>query len=323
MTSISIIAILAFTAVSSGLKVQDVSKVGPSTRVAMACSKNLWCALPILAEKKGFFDAHRLDVDLTYVQAAKFAMDALVSGSSDVAGVVETNVAFLGFTGNKDVRLVTTIVHSHDGGIVARRSAGIVKPEDLAGKKIGVLKGTTSQIFADRFFKKYRLEGRVEIVNLQPVAIQTAVVDGSIPAGSVWQPLIYNVIQATGGDALVFQDPEVYVGTMNVATRRAWADSNPAAIDAFIASLQEALEFAQKRPAEAQATLAAEIDIPIETLAAIWNQYDYGVSMETTSLAAEIRRQGKWIVQTQPGFSDKSLPDYSLYFHPLPSPNDR
>ena len=95
------------------------------SEVSLTTSKNIWCTLPILASERGFFEDEGLNVSIEFVQAAKFAMDALVAGSTDFATVVEANIAYLGFTGNRDVSVIATVVEAHDGAIVARRSAGI------------------------------------------------------------------------------------------------------------------------------------------------------------------------------------------------------
>ena len=57
-----------------------------SRSVSFALSKNIWSAVAIVAEDQGFFREESLDVDFNYVQAAKFSMDALVAGSTDLAG---------------------------------------------------------------------------------------------------------------------------------------------------------------------------------------------------------------------------------------------
>src|SRR5262249_15651212 len=153
-----------------------------------------WCTLTILADKKGYFRDHGLEVELRYVQAAKFAMDALLSRDVAAANVDETNMVFLGYAGNDEVAIIARHALVADGAIVARKSAGIATPADLAGKKLGILQGTTSQIFADRFLKKHSLApDSVRIVNLQPVAIQSSLVSKDIDAGSVWEPFVHNL----------------------------------------------------------------------------------------------------------------------------------
>jgi ABC-type nitrate/sulfonate/bicarbonate transport system substrate-binding protein len=277
-------------------------------KVSIATSKNPWSALTIIAHKKGFFKEQGLEVDLQYVQAAKLAMDALISGSTQFSNVVETNVAFLGFTGSKDISIIATHCEAHDGAIIARKDAKIQTPKDLEGKKLGVLQGTTSQIFADRFIEKYSLKG-VQIVNLTTVAIQSSVLSKDIDAGSIWQPFIYNVHKQLGDNAVIFADSDVYVGYFNLAVQRSWAKSNPKLVEKALLAHIKAEEFAKSNQDEAIALVAEEIGIDKAALSQFWNQYVYRVQVKP-DLAREIAQEGDWIKNTQPQHKGQPVPAY-------------
>ncbi len=282
---------------------------GPDTqRVSLATSKNPWSALTIIAHKKGFFKEEGLEVDLQYVQAAKLAMDALISGSTQFSNVVETNVAFLGFTGSKDIQIVATHCESHDGAIVARQDSNIRTPKDLEGKKLGVLQGTTSQIFADRFIAKHALKN-VQIVNLTTVAIQSSILSKDIDAGSIWQPFVYNVQKQLGNNAVTFADSDVYSGYFNLAVQRDWAKANPKLVEKALRAHIKAEEFAKSNKEEAIALVAGEIGIEKEALQHFWDQYVYRVQLRR-ALAQEIAREGEWIRDTQTQHKGQPVPSY-------------
>jgi ABC-type nitrate/sulfonate/bicarbonate transport system substrate-binding protein len=283
---------------------------GPASpqKVSLATSKNPWSALTIIAQKKGFFREENLEVDLQYVQAAKLAMDALLSGSTQFSNVVETNVAFLGFTGNKDIQIMATHCEAHDGAIIARRDSKIQTPKDLEGKKLGVLQGTTSQIFADRFIEKYGLKN-VQIVNLTAVAIQSSILSKEIDAGSIWQPFIYNVQKQLGDGAVVFADPDVYVGYFNLAVQQNWAKANPALVEKMLRAHIKAEHFATSNKDEAIELVAQEIAIDKAALQKFWDQYVYRVQLKK-ALNQEIVREGEWIKNSQPQHQGQSTPNY-------------
>jgi ABC-type nitrate/sulfonate/bicarbonate transport system substrate-binding protein len=287
---------------------QGSAGIDSPQKISIATSKNPWSALTIIAHKKGFFKEQGLEVDLQYVQAAKLAMDALISGSTQLSNVVETNVAFLGFTGSKDISIIATHCEAHDGAIVGRKDAKILTPKDLEGKKLGVLQGTTSQIFADRFIEKYGLKN-VQIVNLTTVAIQSSVVSKDIDAGSIWQPFIYNVQKQLGDNAVVFADTDVYVGYFSLAVQRNWAKSNPKLVEKALQAHIKAEEFAKSNPDEAIALVAEEVGIDKAALGQFWNQYVYRVQVKP-DLAREIAKEGDWIKNTQPQHKGQAVPTY-------------
>lgn len=280
--------------------------------VHLASSKNLWATLPIVAINHGQFASEKLEVRVEFVQAAKFAMDALVGSSTDFATVVETNISFLGFTGNRDIAVVATICESDDSGIVFRKSAGIAQPSDLKGKRLGLLPGTTSQIFADRFLSKYGLSlSDVQVTNLQAPAMQAAFVEKGVDAISIWEPFVTNISKAGGDDAAVFKEPRVYVGLMNVAIRKSWASDHRSEVVRFIRALRKAEEWVRANPKEAQALMAKELNLNPELVARIWSQYTFAVDLDEAQLEKAIAEEGAWIQKTQPGFADKALPDYA------------
>jgi NitT/TauT family transport system substrate-binding protein len=282
----------------------------------LAASRNLWATLPIIAQENGYFAEEGLQVNIEYVQAARFAMDALAAGQTDFATLVDLNVAFAGYAGNEDLSVIATVAHSRDSAIVARRSAGIQRPQDLAGKRIGVLPGTSSQIFADRFLAQHGVaRDRVSAQNLQPIAIQTALVDGSIDAGSVWQPFVHNIVAALGADnVVVFEDLQAYTGYMNIAVRRSWAAENSETAQAFLRALVRARDFVRDNPTEAQAIMAREINLDPAIVQAIWPQYDFVVELDAANLQQVVTEEGAWIRETQEGFSDRTVPSYEGYF---------
>lgn len=291
------------------------SPVGTESKlviVRLASSKNLWAALPILANQQGYFKQNGLDVETSYVQAAKFAMDALVGGSADFATVVETNVAYLGFTGNKDVNVIATICQSADSAVVARKSSGINQPTDLKGKKLGILPGTTSQIYAERLLEKNGLRlADVQVVNLQAPAMQPSFIEKGVDAVSIWQPFAANIAKAGGDDTAVFRDPQAYEALMNIATKKEWATANKNTVVAFLKSLQMAADFMRSKPQEAQAVLAKELNLDAALVALIWEQYQCNVSLDATKLNHAFATEGEWIKRSQQGFADKQVPDYA------------
>ena len=232
--------------------------------------------------------------------------------TADFATVVETNLAFLGFTGNYDVAAIATICESDDSAIVARKSAGIAQPSDLKGRRLGLLPGTTSQIFADRFLSKYGLSlADVQVMNLQAPAMQAAFVERGVDAISIWQPFVTNIAKAGGDDAVTFKEAGVYVGLMNIAVRKSWASEHRSEVVRFVRALRKAEEWVKTNPEKAQTLMAKELNLDPGLVARIWSQYTFAVGLDQARLEKAIAEEGTWIQKTQPGFADKAVPDYA------------
>ena len=285
--------------------------------VSLVASKNLWTSVPIIASKQGFFAEEGLDVSIEYVQAARFAMDAVVSGTADFGTVVEINLAYLAFSGNEDIRLISTIVKSFDSGIIARQDSGISSPSDLEGKRLGVLTGTTSEIFADRFLDANGVDKNgISIQSLQPVAMQTALVERNIDAASVWHPFIYNIAKAVGDEnVVIFKDPTAYTGYMNIATSADFLNEKPGVAARFLRAQKKALEFIRSNPSEAQEIVAREIDLDIEIVRAIWDEYEFLTELDVDGLTIVLENEANWIRQNSPENSNLT-PNFQWFFPP-------
>ncbi len=285
------------------------------SKVTLAASKNPWTSLALIADAKGFFADEGLDLSIAYQDGGRYCMDALVSNSAEFATIVEVNVSYLGFTGNKNVTVIGSIVKSTSTGIIARRSAGIENAGDLRGKTLAFSPGTGSELYALRFLEKYGIKPEeVEMRKMQPNAIQGAVVAKEIDAACTWDPFIENSRRSLGDDAITFFDPEVYLGYMHIAVRSDWAVEHPEEVKAFLRAVKRAGELVATNPSEAQTIVAEKTAMDLDLVKSIWPLFSFGLSMDPTNSAGTAEGVAILIKANNPDFSDKPMPDYSQYF---------
>lgn len=284
-------------------------------KVTIAASKNPWTSLVLIADKKGFFAEEGLELSIAYQDGGRYCMDALVAKSAEFATIVEVNVSYLGFTGNKNVTVIGSIVESTSTGIIARRSSGIQNPEDLRGKTLAYSPGTGSELFAIRFLEKHGIQpDEVDMRKMQPKAIQGAMIANEVDAACIWDPFIENSRRALGQDAITFFDPDVHLGYMHVAVRRDWAAEHPEEVYAFIRAVKRAEEFVATNPAEAQTIVAERAAMNLELVKSIWPLFRFDLFMDPTNGAETAKSVAALIKKNNPDFSDKPMPDYSQYF---------
>lgn len=287
--------------------------------------KNL-CLLPIIAERMGYFSDEGVDARPNYLQTGKIAMDAVVSGDIDIGIIVDTNIAFVGFQEGAGVSVVASAMEKFDDAIVARTDMGINEPKDIEGKQLAILTGTTSHRFADLFIDFYGLDrSTIEFVNLSPPSIQASLIQGVIPAGSIWQPYGYNVEQAVAGGrtgsegagAIQFNDRDIYKAYALVAARQQFVRENGGALDRYLRALIRAEEFVADNPDEAIAIFGEELSIEADVLRTFWDDYVPTVKLDM-ELIEVFRSEGEWIVEFQRGFEKRSVPTYDDIIDPAP-----
>lgn len=310
--TLRIITVLALIVV--GISCQRASSPTPRTPVTLATSKNVWCTLALVALDRGFFADEGLDVDVKYLDAGRYCLDAVVSESADFGTIVEVNVAYHGFTTNENLAVVGTLAASTSSAIIARKSAGIQSPADLSGKTLALSPGTTSDIFAHRFLAANKLSAaNVTLRKIQPTALQPAMISRDIDAASTWEPFVHNIKTALGDDAVVFTAPTIYTAYEMLAVRRDWAHSHTTQVDGFLKALKKAERFVLSNPSEAQAIVSRAINLDPSTVTAIWSLFDFNSTHNRATLLAAIRAEGEQIRANDESFTSKPLPNYEPY----------
>ena len=281
---------------------EDTIKWGGPKNIAM---------LPILAQDQGFFAEEGLIAERNDIQTGKMAMDALISGDIDIAVLVETNIAFIEFQPGSNLKVISIIEEKYDDAILARKDNGITTAKDLEGKRLGLTPATTSHAFAIQYLESEGVDlENVTIVNMPPPSIQAALINGELDAGSLWQPLRYNVKAALGDNITEMNDNTAYKAYAILVVNEDYAKDHEDEITKYIKALIKAEQYLNENQEEAQGILAREIDIPLDILKTIWDEYELEVHI-SKELLDTIENEGRWIVETQQEHKGKAIPEYS------------
>lgn len=269
--------------------------------------------LPIVADKLNYFDKYNLQIQRQDIQTGKMSMDALIKGDIDFGVLVETNIAFIGFQENPNIEIIAIIEEKTDDALVARKE--IIIPKDFEGKKIGITKGTTSHAFVINFLKNNNINlSKVEFVNMPQPSIQAAVINGDIDAGSLWQPFRYNIEKVKKTDIKTFNDKNGYKAYAIITVRKDFAKNNPEVIEKFLKAVIDAELYYRQNPESVRNIISKELNIPIEVLNSVWDEYNLGISMKK-ELIETIKDEGKWVTELEEGFIGKAVPDYEDFIN--------
>lgn len=270
--------------------------------------------LGIIAKDMGIFDKYGIKAERVDILTGKMAMDALINGNIDFGILVDSNIAFINFQGDPGIEVIAIVVDKSDDSIVGLKDK-ISSAEDLRGKRIGITKGTTSHVFAVSYLKDRGIDiSEVEFVNMPPPSIQAAVINGNLDAGSLWQPFKYNVEKTRGDEVISLNDRDVYVARIFIAVRKDFAKQNPEAVEAFLRSLIEVEEHYKSDAKEFREKMAEELEMPLEIIDVIWDEYDFHVHMDRDVLDT-VEAEAEWIVELEE-YKGKQIPDYESSFNP-------
>ena len=203
-----------------------------------------------IAQEKGFFRKHGIDVELVRVPLISNIPPALLAGDLQIG--INTTTGFLqAVDGGLDLVIIAGAARIGEKGntvsLVAAKDSGISKPKDLEGKKLAV-SGLSSAL--DLLVRKWMIDRGVDVqkVNIVEVGFplqSDALKSHQIDAAVVIEPFRGRMIEAGIASQLADFMPEVaanQIGNFWQATR-AWASAHPKEIDEFRQALQDGIDF--------------------------------------------------------------------------------
>jgi NitT/TauT family transport system substrate-binding protein len=230
----------------------------------------------LLAQEKGFFAKHGLEVVLKPIPLNSQNPAALEAGEVDIA-MPTASVLLQAVNGGLDIVAIAgyteTVKTDSNFGIVVRPESNIKTSGDFVGKKVGV---PGLNAFLHVMFREWlRMKGvdwkKVEFVETQFPQMESILKSGSVDAVIAIQPFMARIINTKAGKLLSYYIRDMPAG-MSItvfASKKAWADNNQDTIKAFRAGFDEGSAYAHAHPDEARAIVAKFLKLPPTAVAAV------------------------------------------------------
>ncbi|HSP69164.1 MAG TPA: ABC transporter substrate-binding protein [Bryobacteraceae bacterium] len=220
-------------------------------------------------------------VQIVPVPNGRVAMAQLLSGNVDAATGSETQM-LLNSIAEPGIRIVVTLAEARYR-IIARRSAGIRRIEDLRGKKVAATVNTSSQYYLREMLRKagMRLESDVRFVNLEGPDMPAALKRGDVDAVAIWEPHAQNSLEALGSDSVDLQNAAVYRErfNLNTTTKVLQDPAKRRALVEFLRAVSRASDLARRQPVQARTLLAPFINTPEATMEHVWNRFVFPANL--------------------------------------------
>ena len=184
-----------------------------------------------IAKKKG------LNASFASFQYGPPMMEALAAGSIDA--VVTSLMPITAYAAKVpgDVKVVAALGNSSHSLMVAKESS-VTEISALAGKKLGVSFGSDSHLDVLVWLKQIKLDGKVELINVAPAELATAIANKSVDAIVIRQPQVLRLQQQS--DARILHTwPFRFVSIVKTK----FIASQPKAFKKYMEALRESLFF--------------------------------------------------------------------------------
>lgn len=204
-----------------------------------------------IAEDKGFFKDHGVNVEVQSIESKADSKSALAAGRiQGVSTTIDTQI--VNASSGIDLACVLALDTSSGGdGIIAKKEYHSL--EDLKGKKVAL--DTTGG--ADFFWFQYLLHQKgmsikdFDVQNMAAGDAGAAFVAGKVDAAITWQPWLSKASKTDFGHTLMDSKatPGIIVDTF--AMRKDFIQAHPEAVKGITAAWYDAIRFLKEHPDEA------------------------------------------------------------------------
>lgn len=210
-----------------------------------------------VAVEQGLFEKHGLDAEIVMFQTGVEMINGLLAGSHDVNTM--GSIPFLSGASNGFPLVLIGHLHGDalkdhyvdNNGIAS--SAGISSIEDLKGKRIGLPRGTGAEGYVLGLLAQHGMTGDdVEMINVKPPELPTALLNGDVDAVSVWEPwLSTSVVNVDGAKQLIVGQCQSCYDPGTILTSKSVVDGKAEQLRRFMLAFAEASQWVRQNLDEA------------------------------------------------------------------------
>jgi NitT/TauT family transport system substrate-binding protein len=298
------------------------SRVGntsqPPQRLVFAVASLIDSAPAYIARQRDFYAQEGVDVELRFYRSGKEALAAVLRGEAHLATVADLPIALAVLDG-ADLRVLATICKSgRENSLVARKDRGISTPDQVRGKTVGIIPGTTSEFLLDEFLVLHGIpRPSITVVQMRPEETVAALRDGKVDAVSTWGQHTASLLKSLGDNGVRFFSEETYQMYWNVASSGAFVASHEDSLRRIIKALGRGSSYILQHDDAAQKMVMEAVGLDREQMAALWPDYEFEQTLDQ-SLILTLEHQARWALQRN-NRQPRQVPDFRrvVYVDPL------
>lgn len=276
-------------------------------------------SLPLfIAQEKGYFAAQGLEVAVTSCEGGVRCMQLLLDGKSDVATASELPVMFNSFTRSDYAVVATMVTTTDDVKLITHAQSGIARPQQLTGKRIGTVLGSSSHYFLELYLLTVGVDPReLVVVGLQPHELPQALAARKVDAIAVWEPHAYGAMQLLGRQAVQLPRQGSYVQTFNlIAQRRLVGGAGDDTLVQLLRAVEQAQRFIAEHPAAAREILRERLALDRGFIDWVWPALSYRLSLDQ-ALISTMEGEARWALR-EGHVKARGVPNLLPLLHAVP-----
>lgn len=247
-----------------------------------------------IAAQEGYFAAEGLEVRIMTCINGRRCLKHLTDGEAQIATVADTPMVFSLHAGNRFDIVATFGSSARDSLVVARADRGIRTPADLANKRLGVARGTSSHYFSNVFLLINGVpRDAVNVVYIDPAAGAEPLLNGDIDAAIFYSPVGPEAARQLGAKGVVLKTLQPYTVMVNLVAQ---PGLNQDTLVRVLRAARRGIDLMNQQPARAHALLAARWQTDVKTVAERLEGYEFRLALGQ-NLLSTLEAESRWAVR--------------------------
>ncbi|MCW3171779.1 ABC transporter substrate-binding protein [Shewanella subflava] len=268
-------------------------KKSPIIKIAVS---NTPLSSPIfIADKKGFFKQHGLNIQLVREDGGVKCFNELMAGNVDFATTSESVVMFNSFYRSDFIVLASFVESDNDVKLLSMSSQKFNDLAAIAGAKVGIVKSSASEFFFDSLLMLYhQQDAQIQRVYLKPTQMVHALQKGEVDLISAWEPFPYQLAEESPQASQVIGTKGLYNLSFNlVGLKNNRIDTQNK--QSILQALSDAINFINENPEDSQLLISEILDIDKIQLSYLWRDYAFRLSL-SNALVSNLQLQSQWAI---------------------------
>ena len=265
----AVVTMMMMTACGGGDSSSDSDQNGPTDSAAVFATQDLADCCTV-SKAMGYYEEYMPDIDIETFNAGRDINNALKAKSADIGGAFGIVPVSVGLTSGIDYKVVyiATRIQGTEG-LVAKEDSGIESVADLKGRKVGYTSASSGHYGLLCALQDEGLSADdVELIDMDPDAINSAWQRGDIDVAYTWNPTLIN-LKNSGGKIILTEEDLAENGhaTYNFyVVRSDYAEANPDQVVAFIKGIQKGAALYGDDPDAAKAAAAERLELTTDEI---------------------------------------------------------
>ena len=201
--------------------------------------------------------------------------ESFAAGQQDF-GFLGDTPAIIGKSAGIDTRIIALSSFGPKSlAVVVPVNSSIKSPKDLKGKKVAVPKGSYAHHLLALVLKQGGLTTTdIQFINLSMADIATAIQNGNIDAGAIWEPLITK-LETQGAVRVLADGTGIKKGVLVIIATNDFVAKHRDQTKAFLKAYQRGAQFIKSHPAEAAKLIEKDVNLSPDLLLKVFKKFDY------------------------------------------------